>query len=101
MRIISRPPIDEFGRKHATAIIPLNDWYKKTQQAKCENWNELKEVFSACDNVGNNRYVFNIGGNNFRLVAIINFRRQWLYIRAILTHVEYDDHNKRGTLVTL
>ena len=101
MRIISRPPILEFGRRHAIAVIPLNDWYKKVQQAKCENWNELKEVFGSCDNIGNNRYVFNIGGNNFRLVAIIHFRRQCLYIRAVLTHAEYDEHNKKGTLVTL
>lgn len=58
-------------------------------------------MFTACDSIGNDRYVFNIGGNNFRLVAAIHFKIQCLYVRAVLTHAEYDEYNKKGTLVNL
>lgn len=53
------------------------------------------------DYVGKDMYVFNIGGNNYRLVAGIHFNTQLVYVRAILTHREYDEHNKNGTLLDL
>lgn len=101
MHIISRKPINDFGLKHSTSIIPLNDWWDKIKKAKCQNLNELKELFGSVDYVGESRYVFNIGGNNYRIVAIIRFKAQRLYVRSVLTHREYDEHNKRGTLVSL
>ena len=57
------------------------------------NWNKLadvKETFSDIDFVGNDRYVFNIGGNKYRLVAMIHFSTRTVYIRFIGTHKEYD-----------
>lgn len=101
MRIIARPILREFGAKHSTSIIPINDWWTKLEKASCKNLSELKEVFGSVDYIGDDRYVFNIGGNNFRLVTLINFRKQRVYIRAVLTHVEYDHHNKHGTLIKL
>lgn len=101
MRILARPIINEFGSKHLLAINPLNSWWEKIRQAKCENFNDLKNVFNSVDYIQDHRYVFNIGGNNYRLVAMIHFKSQALYIRAILTHSEYDEHNKNGTLISL
>jgi mRNA interferase HigB len=101
MRILARPILRDFGAKHPTATIPLNEWWTKLEKSDCSNFNELKEVFGSVDYIGNDRYVFNIGGNNFRLVAMINFRAQRVYIRKVMTHAEYDSHNKHGTLVTL
>ncbi|MDQ0107521.1 mRNA interferase HigB [Chitinophaga terrae (ex Kim and Jung 2007)] len=101
MRIIARPILREFGSKHSTSIIPLTEWWTKLTKVSCNNFSELKELFGSVDYIGNDRYVFNIGGNNFRLVAIIRFKRQMVYIRRVLTHAEYDAHNRNGTLVTL
>lgn len=102
MRIISMPPIYAFEAKHPVAATSLNDWCKKIKQAKCRNFNELKkEVSGSVDYVSKDLYVFNIGGNNFRIVAGIHFNTQLVYIRAVLTHKEYDIHNKNGTLLNL
>lgn len=57
------------------------------------DWNSLADIkqdFNSADYVGNNRYVFNIDGNNFRLVAIVIFLAHKVYIRFIGTHPEYD-----------
>ncbi|WP_343704408.1 type II toxin-antitoxin system HigB family toxin [Chitinophaga sp.] len=101
MRIISRPPIIEFGKKHPLAVIGLNDWYKKTKRAEWRDFGEVKQTFNSCDYIGCDRYVFNIGGNKDRLVAMINFRKGTLYVRGVLTHAQYDEHGRKGTLITL
>ncbi len=101
MRVISRPPLIEFGKRHPPAVIPLSSWLKKISQATCNNLHELKVLFSTCDYIGNDRYVFNIGGNHYRLVVVAHFKRQAIYIRGVLTHAEYDAYNKKGTLADL
>lgn len=68
MRIISYARLREFIEIHPNANIPLNDLYNKVLQADWENINDVKQTFNSVDCVGNARYVFNIGGNNFRLV---------------------------------
>jgi mRNA interferase HigB len=87
-----------FINSYPLSASSLNDWYEKTKKADWQNLNELKQVFNSCDLVGNDRYVFNISGNNYRLVAMIHFKKRTLYIRAIITHREYDEFNKKGTL---
>ncbi|MGA9213606.1 type II toxin-antitoxin system HigB family toxin, partial [Kaistella sp.] len=72
------------------ADIALRDWYKKTQNAEWKNFSDVKETFNSADYVGNNRFVFNIKGNNYRLVAILIFASQKVYIRFIGTHKDYD-----------
>lgn len=101
MRIISRPPIIEFGKKHPVSVIGLNDWYRKTKKSDWKDFNEVRKTFNSCDYIGKDRYVFNIGGNKDRLIAMINFRKGTLYVRGILTHVQYDEHMRKGTLITL
>jgi len=68
----------------------LNNWYNT---AKAANWNKLadiKKVFNTVDYVGNDRYVFNIKGNDFRLVVMIFFDKRTCFVRFIGTHSEYD-----------
>ena len=101
MRILARPILREFGTKHRTSIIPLYYWWTKLTKANCNNFSELKDLFGTVDYIGNDRYVFDIGGNNFRIVVIIKFKKQKVFIRRVLTHAEYDVHNRSGTLVTL
>ena len=90
MRIITFLRIKEFVEKHSDADIALRDWYKKTQNAEWKSFTDVKETFNSADYVGNNRFVFNIKGNNYRLVAIIIFASQKVYIRFIGTHKDYD-----------
>lgn len=90
MVIISKSILKEFGIKHPDAIEALNHWY---QVAKSEDWGnpgDVKATFSTVDYVGNDRFVFNIRGNRYRLVAMIFFNRRTLYVRFIGTHTDYD-----------
>ena len=90
MRIVTYKRIKVFSDKHADAETPLNFWYHTITANKWNNLNELKRTFNSVDYVGNHRYVFNIKGNDYRLVAIISFNAQKIYIRFIGTYKEYD-----------
>ncbi|MDH6312359.1 mRNA interferase HigB [Parabacteroides sp. PFB2-10] len=90
MRIITFATIREYIRKHAEANISLRDWYSKTKASTWYSLSDIKQTFNSADYVGNDRYVFNIKGNDYRLVAIIIFASQKVYIRFIGTHKEYD-----------
>ncbi len=90
MVILIKKTLLEYVDKHPEAAAPLNNWYSI---AKSADWNKLadiKSVFNNVDYVGNDRYVFNIKGNRFRLVAMIFFDKRTLFIRFIGTHSEYD-----------
>ncbi len=93
MRIISFKRIKEFSALHADAEIPLCKWFHVTENNSWNNLSDIKKTFSTADYVGNNRYVFNIKGNDYRLVAIIIFASKKVYIRFIGTHREYDKIN--------
>ena len=90
MRIITYKRIQEFSDKHADSQTPLNVWYHTTSAKTWKNLTDIKQTFNSVDYVGNNRYVFNIKGNDYRLIAIISFNAQKVYIRFISTHAEYD-----------
>jgi mRNA interferase HigB len=90
MVILIKKTLLAFAEKHPLSSAPLNNWYKI---AKAADWNKLadiKKVINSVDYVGNDRYVFNIKGNDFRLVAMIFFDKRTLFIRFIGTHAEYD-----------
>ena len=101
MVIITKGVIHAFAAKHAAATIPLNDWFEKTKKVQWRNFSEVKKTFNSADSIGNDRYVFNIGGNNFRIIALIHFNIRTLYVRAILTHKEYDFLNRLNALNNL
>jgi mRNA interferase HigB len=90
MRIIAHRTISEYGKQHANAKTALDDWYKVTKAAIWKNLPDMKATFNSVDYVGNQRYVFNIKGNDYRLVGKILFVQQIIYIRFIGTHSEYD-----------
>jgi mRNA interferase HigB len=101
MVVFSLGTIHEFAREYPPSTGPLNDWYSKTKKANWSNFTEIKQVFNSCDSIGKDRFVFNIGGNNYRLIAVIHFNIRTVYIRGIMTHKEYDRLNKDGTLTTI
>jgi len=89
MRIISTRALRVFAIKHPQAEAPLQAWRKVIERNRYANWAALKATFGAVDNAGG-LAIFNIGGNKFRLIAHLSFESQILYIKAVLTHQEYD-----------
>jgi len=97
MRIVSFKRIKEFSAIHADAEIPLCKWFHTTEKCSWNSLNDIKKTFSTVDYVGNDRYVFDIKGNDYRLVAIIIFASKKVYIRFIGTHQEYDKIDCKNT----
>lgn len=93
MRIISRKPLREFAVKHPQAEQVLDTWYRRVSQANWTTPAEVKRDYGTADFLADNRVVFNISGNHFRLIVRINYHRQAVYIRFIGTHAEYDRIN--------
>lgn len=93
MRVIAKRTLREFWEKHPVAKQPLLSWYKAAQIATWQNSAEIKERFSTVSIVTATRVVFNIGGNHFRLICIIRYDKQIIFIRFIGTHDEYDRIN--------
>ena len=89
MRVITNRRLLEFSAKHRDAQEPLQAWRKLMEFSFCKNFSELKKVFASADKV-RDLYVFNICGNKYRLVAYLQFERQLCYIKAVLTHKDYD-----------
>jgi mRNA interferase HigB len=79
----------DFAARHPEASAPLQAWRKVVEATNFGHFAALKTSFSSVDRVGL-FYVFDIGGNKYRLVAAIHFNRQMLYIRHVFTHAEYD-----------
>ncbi|MDX2245246.1 MAG: type II toxin-antitoxin system HigB family toxin [Bacteroidia bacterium] len=90
MRVVTPRRLMEFSIKHPNAKIPLLSWYELTRNTSWHNLADIKTFFNSVDYIGNNRYVFNIKGNDYRLITIIIFASQKVYIRFIGTHAEYD-----------
>lgn len=90
MRVVSKKKIIDYYAKNINAKVALEEWYKKVSKFSWESLNELNEDFPSADYVGNNRVVFNIKGNDYRLIAIVIYVSHKLYIRWIETHAEYD-----------
>jgi len=90
MHIISRTKLIKFWQKHPASETALRIWFKKAEQSKWKSTNELKSDFPTADYVGNNRVVFDIKGNNYRIIVLVFFLGQKMFIRFIGTHAEYD-----------
>jgi mRNA interferase HigB len=93
MHVISYKAIREFIKYHPDAELKLGRWYKWMKKGKFKSLNEIRRKFPDVDYIGNDRYVFNIQGNKYRLVALINYCKQKVFIRYIGTHSEYEKLN--------
>lgn len=90
MVVISYGTIRDFFQLHTDGKDALNNWYRLASQADWSNFHEIKEMFNSVDAIGNDRFVFNIKGNNYRIVTLIFFDIRTVYIRFVGTHAEYD-----------
>lgn len=93
MRIISRRTLREFAAKHPQPRQPLDDWYNLVWHAAWHTPAKIKQVLRNADFLADNRIVFNIGGNDYRLIVKVEYKFQTVYIRFIETHAEYDRIN--------
>lgn len=93
MRIISKKAIIDFYKDYPDAKVALEDWYKTTTKATWTCFADVRKSFNHADSVGNKRYVFNIKGNDYRLVVIIQFTIKIAFIRFVGTHKQYDKIN--------
>lgn len=90
MRVIAKSKITEYCINNKEAEIALEEWYQKTKKAEWTCFADMKKTFNSVDNVGNQHYVFNIKGNNYRLIVVIKFTIKTVLIRFIGAHVDYD-----------
>ncbi|MCD6345159.1 MAG: type II toxin-antitoxin system HigB family toxin [Anaerolineae bacterium] len=90
MRIISRKALREFWEHHPDARQALQAWYADVKRAVWKTPADIKGVYRNASIVANNRVVFNIKGNRYRLVGGINYEYGIVYIRFVGTHQEYD-----------
>ena len=90
MRIIARRTLVDYYEKHPQAKEALEDWFHKTKKAEWTCFADIKKTFNSVDSVGNQHYVFNIKGNNYRTIVLVVFFAGTVAIRFIGTHSEYD-----------
>lgn len=90
MRIFTEQTLKEFADKHPEAKAALQEWTTKVKRANWVCFADVKQSFGSADSVGNQRYVFNVKGNDFRVVALIKFTIKFVYIRFVGTHAQYD-----------
>lgn len=90
MHVITRKRLNEFAEKFPDTKTALASWYANMKNGIFSNFAELRAVFPTADRVGK-LTVFNIGGNKVRLIAAIHYNRRKIYVRAVLTHADYDE----------
>jgi len=89
-RIFSKSTLREFWELHADSEQYLKTWYETVKNADWKTPSDVKMTYANASILKNNRIVFNIMGNSNRLIAKFNFEKQWIFIRFIGTHIEYD-----------
>ncbi|NJL23380.1 MAG: type II toxin-antitoxin system HigB family toxin [Leptolyngbyaceae cyanobacterium SM1_3_5] len=89
MQVITRSRLETFWKNRPNSETSLLLWYKRTVTSNWPNFVELRKVFPSADQVGNFA-VFSISGNKYRLITFIDYTHRKVFIRAVLTHAEYD-----------
>ncbi|MCF2496401.1 MULTISPECIES: type II toxin-antitoxin system HigB family toxin [Dyadobacter] len=97
MNVISFKILREFYTTHSDSKTYLTSWFKTVRKADWKDFNAVKNDFRSVDLIADNRLIFNIKGNHYRLIARINFEHQRIMIKWIGTHADYDKINA-GTI---
>jgi len=93
MVIITKAKLISFYEKETNAKELLLQWYNIVLLSDWQDFHDMKQTFNSVDSVGNDRYVFNVGGNKYRIVAMIHFNKRTIYLRFVGTHKQYDKIN--------
>jgi len=89
MEIINESALHQFGQKHPNARRPLSNWIDVTKAAVWKNFSDVRLTFRSADYV-KDLVIFDVGGNNFRLIALIDYPLQRVHVLEVMTHTEYD-----------
>ena len=95
MRVVAKKKLRDFWEKHEDCEQQLKAWYQEALKAAWTNPNEIKIEYPSASIIGNDRIVFNLKGNKYRLIVKINFDYQMVWIRFIGTHAEYSKVNAK------
>lgn len=90
MHIISRQTLRSYWETHPDAEQPLRAWYAVAKQAQWRTPAEVKADYRTASFISNNRIVFNIKGNTYRLIVLVEYQKGKLFVRFVGTHAEYD-----------
>lgn len=90
MEILNSRAIRQFIQLHSEAEAPLNDWVTKVRAAQWKNNADVQRTFNSADHLGDQKFIFNIGGNNFRMAAMVWIENEKVYVLKLMTHSEYD-----------
>lgn len=90
MRILTEKTLKDFIELHPQSRVALQEWTKIVKKAEWKCFADIKKTFNTVDSVGNQRYVFNIHGNDYRVILVVKFMMGAVYIRFVGTHAEYD-----------
>jgi mRNA interferase HigB len=90
MQVIAKRTLREFWERHPQAEIPLRVWHAEVSAATWTTPSDIKSVYGSADFVGDNRVIFNIGGNKFRLIVHIAYRHHRVLVKFLGTHNEYN-----------
>lgn len=93
MRIIARRTLVQFWEREPQSETALKDWYKKAEKSMWQSPADIKAQYRSASFLADNRVVFNICGNHYRLIVKINYHFGIVYIRFVGTHAEYDRIN--------
>ena len=93
MNIISKRTLVQFYEKHPQAKTPLEVWHQDVKKVEWKTPDDIKRVYSSASFLEDNRVVFNIKGNNYRLIVKVTYEYQMIWIRFIGTHAAYDKIN--------
>jgi mRNA interferase HigB len=93
VRLIAKKILRDFWESHPDSEQQLKSWYQEVSKAQWKNPNEIKQEYPSASILNDNCIVFNIKGNNYRLIVKINYDYQMVWIRFIGTHSEYDKIN--------
>jgi mRNA interferase HigB len=90
MVIIAKRTLVRFAAQHPDALVALMEWYDTVDEADWATPTDVRSTFNSVDYVGNNRFVFNVRGNRYRLIAAVLFSIRTVYVKFVGTHAEYD-----------
>ena len=91
MRIIARSTLREFWQLHADAEQPLKAWFQDVRSLKWTSPADIKAIYANASILPNNRVVFNINGNNYRIIVHVRYDLGIVFIRFVRTHQDYDN----------
>jgi mRNA interferase HigB len=90
MNVVSRPVLVAFWTRRPLARVPLEAWYRIAKAAEWKDTHDIRADFNSVDFVADNRVIFDIGGNKYRLVVRVSYRFKQVLIKFVGTHAEYD-----------